>query len=121
MSAGGATPVTLSLDGLISLAREITSSEFPIEIFVDKIHSYTEAFDAWSKQNEGMNTGVLSEEERGRGRVLLELHSNVLECANRLLGQTSQEMRDLKQKRRVILAYTDTLPRSISVTGKTKG
>lgn len=51
---------------------------------------------------------------------LAELHSKVIENAVALLGSTSAEMKSLQSKGKAILAYTDTMPKRVSVRPQKK-
>lgn len=49
------------------------------------------------------------------------LHQQVLAVAVQLLGNTSIDLRQLQAKGKAILAYTDTMPKRVSLRGKQKG
>jgi len=58
--------------------------------------------------------------EKSELEHISEIHQQVLEVATTLLGNTSVEIKNLKAKGKAFLAYTDTMPKRVSLRPEKK-
>jgi hypothetical protein len=86
---------------------------------LEAVEDYVERFGRWFEENrerfdgEGFDRGTL---ER-----LVASHAEVMSKVQVLLESTSDKLTVLHRKARAIMAYTDILPKKISVSGSRKG
>ena len=89
---------------------------------VAAIEGYVDAFGGWFGENESLLS------QAGRGGLdqqqlekLAASHAEVMARVQSLLLGASDKMAALHRKARVIMAYTDILPKKISFSGTRKG
>ena len=99
---------------LIELARALEVGNDEPDLFLEKLQDYTDRMDNW------LRAGMAEQGDATEVQTLLDLHNTLLARAEVMLGGASDEFRQLKTKRKAIIAYTDTLPKRIS-TQKRKG
>ena len=106
---------------LISLATAAASGSGPITQEMQAIEEYFEAFELWQAAHLEQAQADASAVTKANLKRLAELHPLVISRAQVLLKTTAGEMKRLQRHGKGIRAYTDTLPKQISVTGKRKG
>jgi hypothetical protein len=112
----------METNSVIELARRILDCVESDEL-VSLIEQYAKAFDEWySSTCEGTDMATIkSKVGTDKLAELLNLHAEVMKRTGELKEDVSGDIRKLKKKGKGILAYTDTLPKRISVTRKRKG
>ena len=103
----------VSLTRLIELAGAALA-EADEAAAVELISGYCQALGAMSKSD--MDAAVAAEPEAAK--KLVQLHSRVLQRAGALRDVTAGSLKKLKTKGKGLMAYTDLLPRRISVRKK---
>lgn len=103
----------------ITCAENFLSSEADIDTRITQLTVYTEAFNGLFKaiQEKSISPPLTADDLQ----PIAELHQRVLAQAVSLLGDTSGELRQLQSRGKAILAYTDTLPKRVSIRGKKRG
>ena len=86
---------------------------------VEAIEDYVERFGRWFEENRDRFDG--GEFDRGALEKLVSSHAEVMSKVQVLLASTSDRLTALHRKARAIMAYTDILPKKISVSGSRKG
>lgn len=107
------------LSDTISAARSFLESESNVDSRIILLTAYIEAFNCLFQAVEDKSISpplkVADIEE------VTFNHQRVIAIALSLLGDTSSELRQLQSRGKAILAYTDTLPKRVSMRGKKKG
>jgi hypothetical protein len=105
------------LESTIRAAETVLVSGGDIDACITAMDAYVAALNKLLKQLE-KKTGDYAGEDVA---PLEPLHQQVLAVAMQLLGNTSVDLRQLQAKGKAILAYTDTMPKRVSIRGKQKG
>lgn len=106
---------TVELLELAEKALALPEGDEQLEVIED----YVERFGLWFEENrdrfeeDGFNRDVLEK--------LLSSHTEVMSKVQVLMTSTSDKLTALHRKARAILAYTDVLPKKISVSRSRKG
>jgi hypothetical protein len=83
------------------------------------VEKYADAFAEWYQAGEGPDgPGACG---RAELEGLAERHAQVVACVQALLAETAADMGGFHKKARGIMAYTDLLPKRISVAKLRKG
>lgn len=90
---------------LLRLADSVLDTA-DIDERLNYLEAYTEAFDLWFQHSGGEDPTRLAELE--------ERHVRILELAESLRDSTNTELRAHHKRGKGILAYADTLPKSVS-------
>ncbi len=108
---------TSALSGLIIQAQELLQEGRALPELIEKLERYSEDFDLWyASSRDQLEAGQLPEAD-----VLLAVHNEVIEKAQHWLKQAGTELSKHKVRGKGILAYTDVLPKRISVRRVRKG
>lgn len=105
------------LQSTIITAEAVLGSGGDIDACITAMDAYVAALNKLLKQLEAESPGY-----KAADLARLEpLHQQVLAIAMQLLGNTSIDLRQLQAKGKAILAYTDTMPKRVSLREKRKG
>jgi hypothetical protein len=97
----------------------ISSTDLDLETRIVDISSYVELLDTLLTSLQDLDKPAqLSREDLAQ---LEPLHSQVIAIAVGFLGDTSVELKQLQIKGKAILAYTDTLPKRVSMRSEKRG
>ena len=107
-----------TLDRLLTLGRTLSQGKLDIDLEIATIDEYVALFAEWQK---GAPLDSIAEHDRPRLEELASLHANIVGRAVELKSLVAGEMRKLRSKAKGIIAYTDTLPRSLSLGRTIKG
>jgi hypothetical protein len=106
---------------LLSIAQETLAAHASSrDEFVEKVAAYSAAFEAWGKENPDVLKGKVSAEADSL-RALAEVHAKIIDFAEEIKRQTGRELGEQRKKGKGIMAYTDILPKRISMSGTKKG
>lgn len=108
----------MMIEELRALALSVIEPNLDIDSLIDRIQHYSESFEVWYGEH---RAELEAFENSTEIRELLDLHNQVLGFAETALKGTSNEIIKLKLKGKGLLAYTDILPRRISITRTRKG
>ncbi|MCB0335082.1 MAG: hypothetical protein KDD62_02215 [Bdellovibrionales bacterium] len=111
--------MTLEVENLCSLAEQALDESADMEARLLAVEEYTEQFRIWHESFD--STQEISAEQRLELENLAKCHEQVLAFVNELRNTSAKELRDFKTKAKGIMAYTDRLPRRISIAAKRKG
>lgn len=106
-----------ALESTVAAAKRVLESSGDAESCITGLDAYVAGLNKFLKQLEEMPEKFPREDLA----MLDGLHQQVLATAVQLLGNTSIDLRQLQAKGRAILAYTDTLPKRVSIRAKQKG
>jgi hypothetical protein len=110
------------VSNLTALATEILSGQGDIDKSILLLNQYCEDLSRWYEQNEArLRAGNLAPGEEEALAELDRLHGRVLEFGAGLQSRCSADLIDFRRKARGIMAYTDTLPKRISIARKRQG
>lgn len=105
------------LPDLVAQARELLRGGSPLEELIEKLERYSEDFDLWyASSRERIEAGLFKEADN-----LLTLHDELIDKAQDWLRQAGADLAKHKVRGKGILAYTDVLPKRISVRRTRKG
>lgn len=115
----------MEIDELLQMAESISALPDGDEQTA-VIEQYVDAFGEWFKLNEplfraGGGAAGMQPAELKRVEALAASHAEVMRRVERLLGETSLKLGSLHKKAKGIMAYTDFLPKRISVARARKG
>ena len=108
-----------SLSSTINAANAVLLADIEdIDLRIDAITHYITAL------NEILETlssvSVADRPQQSELQQLSEMHAQIIEVASTLLGNTSAEIKALKAKGKAFLAYTDTMPKRVSLRPEKK-
>ena len=106
-----------TVEDTIRTAEAVIASDSDVDERISQLTSYVDSFNLLFKEIEAQAIQA----DRAELEILAALHEQVIGVAVSLLGGTSVDLRDLQKKGKAILAYTDTLPKRVSMRGKKKG
>ena len=106
---------------LISLAEAAIGHDSKSEEFVQALESYSAAFDHWFSANQSKLSDITDQAWRSQVDRLVELHEGLVERVNQVQAEHPDDMKKLKQRGKGIMAYTDLLPKRLSMRRPTKG
>ncbi|MBN8547823.1 MAG: hypothetical protein J0M12_00760 [Deltaproteobacteria bacterium] len=112
----------MSLEELLRHAQQaLDAIGTPGDEFLEKIAAYSAAFEAWASKNSEVLSGTRKPENEDTFRTLAAAHAKLMEHAEALKRKTGKDLSDLRKKGKGIMAYTDILPKRISISGTKKG
>lgn len=97
-------------------AHNVSSDEF-----IDKVAAYSTAFEAWRATNSDILKGEKPPQDEAEFRALAGAHAKLVDHLTALKARTGKDLGDLRKKGKGIMAYTDILPKRISISGTRKG
>ena len=106
---------------LIALGQEILSVSDNPDLVVEKVAQYVSEFESWNLAHKSLLAGGASAQQIQEFKALAGVHAKVLDLAEKLKAQTRDSLKGLRKKGKGIMAYTDILPKSISMSGSRKG
>ena len=107
---------------LLALASEaLAATELPADEFLNKVAGYAEAFEIWKLGHSQELSGAIPEDGRAEFESLAELHAKIVDRVAELKSKTEQDLKHIRRKGKGIMAYTDTLPKRISISTKRRG
>lgn len=107
---------------LLALAQEVLdAATLPPDQFLDRVAAYSDAFQKWNVDNQQALMGTATGAEAESLRSLAKLHAKIIDLAEALKDKTSHDLKHLKRKGKGIMAYTDILPKRISIWTRRKG
>ena len=106
-------------EAIVKAAKAALAEELDLEVRITLIASYVEQLEQLLSllQHDSNPTGVAREDLEQIGA----LHPQIISMALRLLGNTSIDLQQLQAKGKAILAYTDTLPKRVSMRSEKRG
>ena len=112
----------MTLEELLRLAQETLNVPIASTTeFIEKIAQYSAAFAAWGAAHADILSGKQKPSDEKQFRLLAETHSKIIDRAEALKGETGKDLNQLRKKGKGIMAYTDILPKRISMSGTKKG
>lgn len=112
----------MSTEELLRLAQEaLAAQSISSDEFVEKVGRYSAAFESWSARHAEVLSGKQKPADVKEFRALAQAHAKIMEHAAELKHQTSKDLGELHKKGKGIMAYTDILPKRISMSGTRKG
>lgn len=109
----------MEVDQLIQKAEELLSAELDLEAKLSTTEDYVASFADWHAEFDP--SAEVSDELREKLVRLSDLHAKVLAFISELRDDSMKELRKFKAKAKGIMAYTDRLPKRISIAAKRKG
>ncbi len=107
----------MALSKLMEQVRDLLHEGRPLPDLIEKLDRYSQDFDVWyAGHRDRLEAGDLPEAD-----ALLALHNELIDKAQTWLRQTGAELSNHKVRGKGILAYTDLLPKRISVRRVRKG
>ncbi|MBX7145598.1 MAG: hypothetical protein K1X79_14195 [Oligoflexia bacterium] len=106
---------------LNALAAAVMVEGLGPDAVVEAIEKYALGFDAWFNSREKLFASDKSETTVAELRSVVEQHNRVLAVAQNMQGKTALDLKGLRQRGKSIMAYTDHLPRRVSVHAPRKG
>ncbi len=108
-----------SLAKTIEAAQVVLLAEISdIDLRIDAISAYITALN--EILTELNNSSEREQPKKSELEQLSVMHSEIVEVATALLGNTSTEIKALKAKGKAFLAYTDTMPKRVSLRPQKK-
>ena len=105
-------------ENIVARAKALLELESGSEELLSAFEAYTQEMDTWLEYAEPLLAGNSSELSAGDAAEVLALHEQVLNRAHDLKAGTKEEIANMKQKGKGLLAYTEeNLPKRVS-TGK---
>ena len=104
----------MRIEKVIDKAKQVLELDEGQEDLISVFDAYTAALTEWLSENEGAFTPANRSIDRSAVAQLAELHNQVTAKANHLKGQTLENLKNLENRGRAILAYIDQLPERIS-------
>lgn len=106
-----------ALESTLRAAETVLASGEDIDSCITAIDAYVAALSKLLKQLDAAEHQFPADDLR----QLESLHQQILTIATALLGNTSIDLRQLQAKGKAILAYTDTMPKRVSIRSEKKG
>ena len=103
---------------MLALGQSLAREKLDIDLEISTIDEYVALFAEWQK---GGHLNSISELDRPKLEELASFHSKIIGRAIELKSLVAGEMKKLRSKAKGIIAYTDTLPRSLSLGRTIKG
>lgn len=103
---------------LLAAAEEVLVDQSSVEERLDRLERYVDLFSQWQ---EAFDTEAVSVEEAECLNELQEQHAKVIEQVAALKSVSVSELGKFQRRAKGIMAYTDTLPRKISIAKERKG
>lgn len=103
----------MKVSDLLDLAEQVLDSTGEPGRFVAVLEEYSDAFAQWMSDSELESRGVI-EAEKQPLLELAEKHGQIIESAQRIKDLTGEEVKNLKQKSRGLMAYVDGLPKRMT-------
>lgn len=116
-----ASQVADDLNMLIAAAEEVLLPGLSPEEVLERLERYSERFETWFPAHEELLKSRDPALPADRVAILVARHEAVVALAGSQQNATSSDLRQMQKRGRGILAYTDVLPGSISVTRPRKG
>lgn len=115
--------MTIDLKPLLDLAGRIIAQEHPEADLLGLIEEYSARFTEWHESAEAGGDLSLLEKSFGAAnlKLLSERHRLVIAKVASLKEGTAEDLRNLKRRGKGIMAYTDTMPKRISLRKDRKG
>lgn len=88
---------------------------------VAALDKYASAFDEWFRVRENLFSGAEPGANIEELKQIIEQHNKVLNVAQNLKGKTALDLKSLRQRGKSIIAYTDHLPKRVSLHAPRKG
>ena len=112
----------MSTAELLRIAQEALAAQtVSSDEFVEKVGIYSGAFETWSAAHSEVLSGKQKPDNEKEFRELADAHAKIMEHVAVLKTQTSKNLGELHKKGKGIMAYTDILPKRISISGTRKG
>jgi hypothetical protein len=103
---------------LIAKAEEILAADPASRELVVQVETYAELFEQWQfAVGDNLAASLASPE----GTSLVRVHAAVLARAKTVQGEVAIALKGLRKRGKGILAYTDSLPKSIATIKPRKG
>lgn len=106
---------------LISRADALLSETVSGDEFISGLESYAIEFGEWFAANEQLIAAGSGSLDRDRLRELAEKHEAVLHKTELMQKSFPEAMKELRNRGRGIMAYTDLMPKKISLNKPQKG
>ena len=110
-----------AIQDLLELASKVNAQEYPSAEAIEALADNSDAFAPWFPSHNGELDISLENPQRDLLLDLEQRHAQVLKKAELLLEKTSDTLKKMKVRGKTILAYTDSLPKRISLYKQRKG
>lgn len=111
----------LDTTALLATANSVLEAGISEDQLISRLEEYAQSFDLWFKSNQEALNGAASTEEKSQFGQLGLLHVAIIDRALTLKNKASLDLKNLRKLGKGIMAYTDQLPKSVSIHGTRKG
>lgn len=111
----------LETDALIRLANAALEEGLSENQLESRLVEYANNFDAWFQSNQQALNGAATADQKAQFGQLGLLHVAIMDRALTLKKKAALDLRNLRKLGKGIMAYTDQLPKSVSIHGTRKG
>ncbi len=107
---------------LLALASDaLAGTALPPDEFLNKVAAYAESFEIWKLSHSQELSGSIPAANLPEFQSLAEAHAKIVDRVEELKSKTEFDLKHIKRKGKGIMAYTDTLPKRISISTKRRG
>lgn len=99
---------------MIQLGEAVLAESPQSSEFIDSIEAYAQRFEEWFEVNKTELTPEMADNQAIND--LIRIHANILDIAKSEQLQNSKNFWLHKEKARGIMAYTDILPKKVSIS-----
>lgn len=114
------TSDAISTEALSRLAEDALAASGSDD-FADKLALYTESFSRWAAAHAALLAGAEKPQNEAQFRYLADVHAKLVASAEAARDQARKDIGEAHKRGKGIMAYTDILPKRISISGVKRG